>query len=114
MLEKREFYINGAWVKPLVPRDCLVIDPSTEEVCAVISVGGAEDVNRAVAAAKRAFETSEAVAGGVTLARDLINTPANDMGPDELAQAAQALAVKRLPRCTISSIQCTRSTSGPT
>lgn len=28
------------------------------------------------------------------LARDLINTPANDMGPDELAQAAQALAGK--------------------
>ncbi|HEX7883737.1 MAG TPA: leucyl aminopeptidase family protein, partial [Afipia sp.] len=28
------------------------------------------------------------------LARDLINTPPNDMGPDELAQAAQALAEK--------------------
>lgn len=34
------------------------------------------------------------MANAATLARDLINTPANDMGPDELAQAAQALAEK--------------------
>jgi leucyl aminopeptidase len=32
------------------------------------------------------------IAEGVTLARDLINTPANDMGPAELADAAKALA----------------------
>ena len=32
------------------------------------------------------------VAEGVTLARDLINTPANDLGPAELADAARALA----------------------
>lgn len=32
------------------------------------------------------------MAHAVTLARDLINTPANDMGPDELAEAAKALA----------------------
>jgi leucyl aminopeptidase len=32
------------------------------------------------------------IAEGVALARDLINTPANDMGPAELAGAAQALA----------------------
>jgi leucyl aminopeptidase len=31
------------------------------------------------------------IAEGVTLARDLINTPANDMGPAELADAAKAL-----------------------
>jgi leucyl aminopeptidase len=32
------------------------------------------------------------VVDGVTLARDLVNTPANDMGPAELEQAARALA----------------------
>src|ERR1700681_4474464 len=32
------------------------------------------------------------MAEAVTLARDLINTPANDMGPEQLAQAAQQLA----------------------
>jgi leucyl aminopeptidase len=31
---------------------------------------------------------------GVTLARDLINTPANDMGPDDLDQAARTLAAR--------------------
>ncbi|MEH7829390.1 aldehyde dehydrogenase family protein [Gemmobacter denitrificans] len=55
MIEKRDFYINGAWVAPLTPRDCEVIDPSTEEPCAVISLGSAADCDRAVAAAKAAF-----------------------------------------------------------
>jgi leucyl aminopeptidase len=34
------------------------------------------------------------IAEGVTLARDLINTPSNDMGPDELEAAARVLAEK--------------------
>ncbi len=34
------------------------------------------------------------MADAAALARDLINTPANDMGPEELAQAAKALAEK--------------------
>jgi aldehyde dehydrogenase (NAD+) len=55
MIEKRDFYINGRWVAPAVPRDCEVIDPSTEEVCAVISLGSEADTNAAVAAAKAAF-----------------------------------------------------------
>ncbi|MFN4192397.1 MAG: aldehyde dehydrogenase family protein [Tabrizicola sp.] len=55
MIEKREFYIDGAWVAPLVPQDCPVIDPSTEEPCAVISLGSDADTDRAVAAAKAAF-----------------------------------------------------------
>lgn len=36
----------------------------------------------------------ERMAEAVTLARDLINTPANDMGPEQLAQTAQALAAR--------------------
>ncbi|HSF64069.1 MAG TPA: aldehyde dehydrogenase family protein, partial [Paracoccaceae bacterium] len=55
MIEKRDFYINGAWVAPAVARDCAVIDPSTEEACAVISLGDAADTDAAVAAAKAAF-----------------------------------------------------------
>jgi aldehyde dehydrogenase (NAD+) len=55
MIEKREFYIDGTWVAPLEARDCPVIDPSTEEVCAVISLGSEADTDRAVAAAKAAF-----------------------------------------------------------
>ncbi len=55
MIEKRQFYINGAWVNPSAPRDCMVIDPSTEDACAVISLGSEADTNAAVAAAKAAF-----------------------------------------------------------
>ena len=56
MLDKRQFYINGAWVEPVEAHDLKVIDPSTEEACAVISNGTSKDVDRAVAAAKAAFE----------------------------------------------------------
>lgn len=55
MLEKREFYIDGAWVAPAKARDFTVIDPSTEEACAVISLGDQADTDAAVAAAKAAF-----------------------------------------------------------
>jgi aldehyde dehydrogenase (NAD+) len=55
MIEKREFYINGAWVQPSVPKDHNVIDPSNEEACAVISLGTQADTDAAVAAAKAAF-----------------------------------------------------------
>ena len=55
MIEKRQFYINGAWVAAKEGKDHLVIDPSTEEPCAVISLGGQADVDAAVAAAKAAL-----------------------------------------------------------
>ncbi len=55
MIEKRDFYINGQWVPPVDPNDFEVIDPSTEEPCAIISLGGAADTDAAVAAAKAAL-----------------------------------------------------------
>ena len=55
MIEKREFYINGRWVAPAQARDHQVIDPSTEEPCAVISLGSQADTDAAVAAAKAAL-----------------------------------------------------------
>jgi aldehyde dehydrogenase (NAD+) len=57
MLEKLQFYIDGKWVDPVEPRTLDVINPATEEVYGRISLGGAADVDVAVAAAKRAFET---------------------------------------------------------
>jgi aldehyde dehydrogenase (NAD+) len=56
MIEKRDFYIDGAWVKPAARNDLEVIDPSTEDPCAVISLGAAADTDAAVSAARRAFE----------------------------------------------------------
>ena len=54
--EKKDFYINGNWVKPSQINDLEVIDPSTEEVCAIISLGSEKDTNDAVKAAKNSFE----------------------------------------------------------
>jgi len=57
MINKREFYINGEWVAPAQANDLDVIDPSTEEVCAVISLGSQADTDAAVSAAKQAFDS---------------------------------------------------------
>ncbi|MEM9433684.1 MAG: aldehyde dehydrogenase family protein [Pseudomonadota bacterium] len=56
MKNQQNFYINGAWVAPSAARNFDVIDPSTEEVCATISLGSEADTNAAVAAAKSAFD----------------------------------------------------------
>jgi aldehyde dehydrogenase (NAD+) len=50
------FYIDGAWVAPAEPRTLDVINPATEKPAGRISLGTAADVDRAVAAARRAFD----------------------------------------------------------
>jgi aldehyde dehydrogenase (NAD+) len=57
MRDCRQFYIEGKWVSPIKAHDYDVINPSNEEPIATISLGGAADVENAVAAAKRAFES---------------------------------------------------------
>ncbi len=57
MREKLNFYIDGKWVAPAKPRTHDVINPANEEPCGRISLGSVEDVNKAVAAAKKAFVT---------------------------------------------------------
>ncbi len=57
MLDKRKFYINGEWIDPITQNDLYVLNPATERPLAVISLGTAEDIDRAVAAAKKAFTT---------------------------------------------------------
>ncbi len=56
MLHKHEFYIGGAWVAPREGRQFEVIDPSTEEAFAGITLGGQADTDAAVAAARGALE----------------------------------------------------------
>ena len=57
MEQHLKFYIDGRWVDPATPRTWDVTDPSTEETVAQISMGSAADVDAAVKAARRAFET---------------------------------------------------------
>jgi aldehyde dehydrogenase (NAD+) len=54
--DNRQFYIDGAWVDPVEPNEFQVINPATEAVAGTISMGGPKDVDRAVAAARRAFD----------------------------------------------------------
>ena len=57
MLDKRKFYINGKWISPSKSNDLEVINPSNEDSYAVISLGSKDDVDKAVNAAKVAFES---------------------------------------------------------
>ena len=57
MQERLQFYIDGQWVDPVVPKTLDVVNPATEEVIGRISLGSAADVDRAVAAARAAFES---------------------------------------------------------
>ena len=53
----RKFYIDGRWVEPIHPSFIEVVDPSTEQPFASIAAGSAADVDVAVAAARRTFES---------------------------------------------------------
>ena len=104
MLEKRKFYINGEWVNPTKSNDFYVTNPATEAEFAVISLGSEDDVNLAVAAAKKAFEIfqfttlderialMEKISQGLHDKNDEIATAiSNQMGaPLWLARSAQA------------------------
>jgi len=106
MKDRRKFYIDGKWVDPAEAHDFAVINPANEEPIATISLGSATDVDRAVSAAKRAFETySETTpAERLTLLRRIIEvyqsrmeemaeTISREMGaPISLSRKAQAPA----------------------
>jgi aldehyde dehydrogenase (NAD+) len=57
MVDTTLFYINGKWTPPATPRLLDVENPATEQVIAQVSLGGSTDVDRAVAAARAAFES---------------------------------------------------------
>ena len=106
MLDKREFYIGGRWRLPAVPNDFEVIDPSTEEACAVISLGGKQDTDLAVKSAVEAFhEWSETPAASrIEIAERILDlydarsaeiaeAISTEMGaPIDMANAQQAAA----------------------
>ena len=55
MREYLQFYIDGKWVDPALPKTADVINPATEEVAGRISLGSPADIDKAVAAARKAF-----------------------------------------------------------
>ena len=57
MQDKKNFYIDGKWVTPKSKKQIKIINPATEENCAVISLGNKDDINDAVSAAKKAYSS---------------------------------------------------------
>ncbi|WP_082916850.1 aldehyde dehydrogenase family protein [Pseudomonas sp. JY-Q] len=56
MRDYREFYIDGQWVRPKGAREAEVINPATEKIVGLISLGTEEHVDQAVRSARRAFD----------------------------------------------------------
>jgi aldehyde dehydrogenase (NAD+) len=104
MREYMKFYIDGQWVDPVTPKSMDVINPATEGVAGHISAGSAADVDKAVKAARKAFETYSLTTREeridllqriLTEYRkrfgDIANAITEEMGaPASLAQQAQA------------------------
>ena len=105
MRDYLNFYIDGAWVPPTAPKTLDVINPANEAVAGRISLGGQDDVNRAVAAAKKAFQTfgrttreerldllNRIIAGYEKRMEDMANAITEEMGaPIWLSKSAQAM-----------------------
>ena len=69
-----QFYIDGAWVQPSQPHSFELVDPATEQVIGALSLGNADDVDRAVKAARKAFPSyaDTPVAQRLQLLRDIV------------------------------------------
>ena len=52
-----KFYIDGDWVDPIEPNSIPVINPASEESIGNVSIGSKEDVDKAVQAARNAFQS---------------------------------------------------------
>lgn len=104
MKDQLQFYIDGQWVDPTISRTLEVVNPSTEQPIARISLGSAADVDLAVKAARRAFESYSQTRREERLALlarvlevyqrrygDFVQTISQEMGaPLWLSKAAQA------------------------
>ncbi|HKC50869.1 MAG TPA: aldehyde dehydrogenase family protein [Myxococcota bacterium] len=104
MQDQLNFYIDGAWVPPVKPATRDVINPATEKSIGKISMGSAADVDKAVAAARRAFESyskttreqriallQKIVAVYQSKYEEMAKTISSEMGaPIWLSKAAQA------------------------
>jgi aldehyde dehydrogenase (NAD+) len=106
MVNRLKFYIDGAWVDPAAMKTVPVVNPATEETLYDVAVGSKADVDKAVAAARKAFETfqfttreeriellSKIIEAYKARAKDIATAISDEMGaPMTLAERAQAAA----------------------
>ena len=104
MRDVLQFYIDGRWVAPLALKTVPVINPATEGVAGRVALGSPEDVDAAVAAARKAFPAwsqssrqerlallSRIIEGYRRRYDDLAAAITEEMGaPRALAQGSQA------------------------
>lgn len=104
MQNRMKFYIDGAWVDPAVMKTVPVINPATEEKMYDVAVGSKADVDKAVAAARKAFETfsvttreqriellGKIIEAYKARAKDIAAAISDEMGaPIPMAERAQA------------------------
>ena len=119
MRHHEQFYIDGAWVDPVAPKTRDVINPATEHAYTKISMGGAADVDRAVAAAKKAFSAYSRTTREERLAllrkvlerynaryEDIAEAVSDEMGaPIKFAREAQAWAGQVHLEATIKALE---------
>ncbi|RDE05250.1 aldehyde dehydrogenase family protein [Sphingomonas aracearum] len=105
-MDSRQFFIDGAWCDSEGGTPYQVIDPSTEQPVTTITLGTRADVDKAVAAARRAFRTfgrtsveeraallGRVIEGYKARMPDLAAATSREMGaPIGFANAAQAPA----------------------
>ena len=119
MKHHEQFYIDGAWVDPVAPKTHDVINPATERAYTKISMGSAADVDRAVAAAKKAFSAYSRTTREERLAllrkvlerynaryEDIAEAVSDEMGaPLKFAREAQAWAGQVHLEATIKALE---------
>ena len=100
----QKFYIDGEWVEPVSTATADVVNPATEQTIATIALGDEKDVDRAVTAARNAFDSFAATTRDERIALlervievyktrlgDLAEAVSSEMGaPVGLASAAHA------------------------
>src|SRR6056300_345400 len=89
-MELKNHYVDGAWVKPISTQEFPVLNPANEEQIGTIILGNEADVDRAVAAAKAAFDhfSKTSKAERLDLLRALL--AATEARFEDLAQAMSA------------------------
>jgi aldehyde dehydrogenase (NAD+) len=115
----QQFYVGGQWVDPASPQRLEVINPATEQPITTIALGNEEDVDRAVAAARAAFESfsQTSVAERIELLQRILDAYKARMGelaeavslemgaPISLAKGAQAPAGRGHFRATLEALK---------
>ena len=87
----QKFYIGGRWIDPVSDAVMPVLNPATEQRIGTVALGNGADVDKAVAAAKSAFDTYSQTGKAEQLA---LLTRLREVTEDRLEDLAQAMRME--------------------